>query len=59
MVRYLAARSFAMSSSVTEVATHRPCGPGLDMIGQLEAMKSNLGVLKLEVGRAEERVRVK
>ena len=42
-VRYLAARSFAMSSSVTEEATHRPCGLGPDMIEKLEAMKLNLG----------------
>ena len=32
-----------MSSSVTEEATHRSCGLGSDMIGKLEARKSNLG----------------
>ena len=42
-VRYLAKQSFAMSSSITEEATHQPCGLGPDMIGQLEAMKENLG----------------
>ena len=51
-VKYLVARSFPISSSVTEEATHRPRGLGPDMTGRLVAIK--IWVLELEVGKVEE-----